>query len=114
MSEIFHTAVDADGVATLTWDLPGRSMNVMTMDGLQELNAAVDALIADEGVKGVILTSAKKDFAASEIARSLASPSLPRAIRARHLNTPPATSSGASSALRLAYFSVPRKFPSAK
>ena len=63
MTEIFHTEIDADGVAVLSWDLPGRSMNVMTMEGLAELDAAIDALLADDTVKGIVLTSAKPDFA---------------------------------------------------
>ncbi len=63
MTEIFKYDVDADGVATLTWDLPGRSMNVMTLEGLEQLNAGVDRALADEKVKGLILTSGKKDFA---------------------------------------------------
>ena len=63
MTEIFHYSVDDDGVATIAWDLPGKSMNVMTLDGLAELEAAVDKALADEAVKGVILTSAKTDFA---------------------------------------------------
>ena len=62
MSE-FHYAVDADGVATLTWDLPGKSMNVMSFAGLGELEAGIDRALADAAVKGVIITSAKADFA---------------------------------------------------
>ena len=60
---IFATDVDADGVATLTWDLPGRSMNVLTDDGIAELDAAIDAALADPAVKGIVITSAKPDFA---------------------------------------------------
>ena len=60
---IFHYDVDADGVATITWDLPEASMNVMNQQGLEELNAAIDKAHADEAVKGIVLTSAKKDFA---------------------------------------------------
>ena len=60
---IFHYDVDADGVATITWDLPDASMNVMNAQGLEELNAAIDKAHADEAVKGIVLTSAKKDFA---------------------------------------------------
>ena len=60
---IFHYDVDADGIATLTWDLPGKSMNVMTLEGLAELNDGLDKAFADEAVKGVVITSAKKDFA---------------------------------------------------
>ncbi len=60
---IFNYDVDADGVATITWDLPGANMNVMNGQGLEELNAAFDKAFADDAVKGVVLTSAKKDFA---------------------------------------------------
>jgi len=60
---IFTTTTDADGIATISWDLPGRSMNVMTAEGVEELEAAIDACIADDAVKGIILTSAKPDFA---------------------------------------------------
>jgi len=59
----FTYAVDADGVATLTWDVPGRSMNVMSQAGFAELDGLIDRALADGAVKGVILTSGKKDFA---------------------------------------------------
>ncbi|PQO22562.1 3-hydroxyacyl-CoA dehydrogenase [Rhodobacteraceae bacterium WD3A24] len=59
----FHYATDADGVATITWDAPGRSMNVMSMTGFDELSAHIETALADEAVKGVVITSAKKDFA---------------------------------------------------
>lgn len=63
MSEIFHYAVDDDGVATISWDLPGASMNVLNEQGIRELDAHVDAALADAAVRGVIITSAKPDFA---------------------------------------------------
>jgi 3-hydroxyacyl-CoA dehydrogenase/enoyl-CoA hydratase/3-hydroxybutyryl-CoA epimerase len=59
----FRSETDAEGVATITWDVPGRSMNVMSMAGFAELEALIDAALADAGVKGVILTSGKADFA---------------------------------------------------
>ena len=59
----FTYAVDADGVATITWDVTAKSMNVMSMAGFAELNAHIDTALADAGVKGVIITSGKKDFA---------------------------------------------------
>jgi 3-hydroxyacyl-CoA dehydrogenase/enoyl-CoA hydratase/3-hydroxybutyryl-CoA epimerase len=59
----FTYATDADGVATITWDVPGKSMNVMSMAGFAELEALIDRALADAGVKGIILTSGKKDFA---------------------------------------------------
>ncbi|MEM6934435.1 MAG: 3-hydroxyacyl-CoA dehydrogenase NAD-binding domain-containing protein, partial [Pseudomonadota bacterium] len=63
MTEIFDLSLDKDGIATLTWDLPGASMNVLTEAGIHELEEKIPALIADEAVRGVILTSAKPDFA---------------------------------------------------
>ncbi|MEO0361197.1 MAG: 3-hydroxyacyl-CoA dehydrogenase NAD-binding domain-containing protein [Pseudomonadota bacterium] len=60
---IFHYDVDADGVATIAWDLPGASMNVMNAQGFEELEAAFDKAFADDAVKGIVLTSTKKDFA---------------------------------------------------
>ena len=59
----FTYAVDADGVATITWDVAGKSMNVMSTAGFAELSGLVDDALADAGVKGVIITSGKKDFA---------------------------------------------------
>ncbi|SLN70028.1 3-hydroxyacyl-CoA dehydrogenase NAD-binding domain-containing protein [Roseisalinus antarcticus] len=52
-----------DGVAIITWDVPGKSMNVMTGDAFQELERLVDAALADDGVQGIIITSGKRDFA---------------------------------------------------
>jgi 3-hydroxyacyl-CoA dehydrogenase/enoyl-CoA hydratase/3-hydroxybutyryl-CoA epimerase len=59
----FHYAADAEGIATITWDVPGRSMNVMSPEGLAELEAAFDRAFADPAVRGVVLTSGKADFA---------------------------------------------------
>ena len=59
----FTWSLDADGVATITWDVPGKSMNVMSMAGFAELDALIDRALADAAVKGVIITSGKKDFA---------------------------------------------------
>lgn len=55
---------DEDGVATLAIDQHGRSMNVIDDHFSAEFAAAVDGLVADTGVRGVIVTSAKKDFLA--------------------------------------------------
>ncbi len=62
MADIFTYAVD-DGVAVITWDLPGASMNVLTLDGVRDLDAAVDRALADAAVRGVVIGSAKRDFA---------------------------------------------------
>ncbi|MFN4173179.1 MAG: 3-hydroxyacyl-CoA dehydrogenase NAD-binding domain-containing protein [Pseudorhodobacter sp.] len=59
----FTMTTDAEGIATITWDVPDKSMNVMSLAGFAELDGLIDAALADGSVKGIILTSAKKDFA---------------------------------------------------
>lgn len=59
----FTYAVDATGVATITWDVPGKSMNVMSREGFALVSEMVDRALADPAVKGIIVTSGKKDFA---------------------------------------------------
>ena len=44
----FRFETDADGIATLTWDMPDRSMNVITQDVMQELGSVVDRVAGDE------------------------------------------------------------------
>jgi 3-hydroxyacyl-CoA dehydrogenase/enoyl-CoA hydratase/3-hydroxybutyryl-CoA epimerase len=55
----FTMNTDAEGVATITWDTQGKSMNVMTLEGWDELEALIDQALADDAIKGVILTSGK-------------------------------------------------------
>ena len=59
----FNYSVDADGVAIITWDVPGKSMNVLSFEGMQEMDGHIDTALADDAVKGVVITSGKKDFA---------------------------------------------------
>jgi len=58
----FTVETDADGIALVTWDMPGKSMNVFTAEILEELNAIIDATVADAAVKGVVFTSGKSSF----------------------------------------------------
>ncbi|MDO5894297.1 FAD-dependent oxidoreductase [Agrobacterium sp. Azo12] len=58
----FTVETDADGIALVTWDMPEKSMNVFTAEVLQELDAIVDATVADAAVKGVVFTSGKSTF----------------------------------------------------
>ena len=50
----------ADGVAIITWDTVGKSMNVMNEQGFFDLDALIDDALADDAVKGVIITSGKE------------------------------------------------------
>ncbi|MEZ2221102.1 FAD-dependent oxidoreductase [Rhizobium sp. RCC_161_2] len=58
----FTIEIDADGIAIVTWDMPGKSMNVFTSEVMDELNAIIDATVADAAVKGVVFTSGKSSF----------------------------------------------------
>ncbi len=59
----FTYELGADGVAVITWDVPGKSMNVMSLEGFALLDSFIDQALADAAVKGVVITSGKKDFA---------------------------------------------------
>ncbi len=58
----FTVETDADGIALVTWDMPGKSMNVFTTEVMDELDAIIDATVADAAVKGVVITSGKSSF----------------------------------------------------
>jgi 3-hydroxyacyl-CoA dehydrogenase/enoyl-CoA hydratase/3-hydroxybutyryl-CoA epimerase len=60
----FKVENDADGIALVTWDIPGRSMNVLDTRTIEELGAIVDQTTADAAVKGVVITSGKDAFSA--------------------------------------------------
>ena len=64
MSKHFNLAVDADGIALITMDSPGRSMNVLGPDVETELAAIVDQIVADAAIRGAIITSGKPSFLA--------------------------------------------------
>ena len=64
MSEVVKYAVDSDGIATLTIDYPGKSMNVIDQALMDGLSAGVEKAAADAAVKGIIVTSGKDTFVA--------------------------------------------------
>ena len=59
-----HIAVDAQGIATLTIDMPDRSMNVITPAFTAELAQAVDRILSDAAIKAALITSGKPAFSA--------------------------------------------------
>ncbi len=59
----FTMTTDAAGVAVITWDTVGKSMNVMNTKGFADLDALVGQALADPAVKGIIITSGKDTFA---------------------------------------------------
>src|ERR1700751_699200 len=56
----FKVETDADGIALVTWDIPGRSMNVLDETTINELEEIVKQTSGDAAVKGVVITSAKE------------------------------------------------------
>jgi len=63
MSAVQFT-VDADGIATLVLDMPGRSMNVLNDELTTPFGEAISKIEGDAAIKGVIITSGKKEFLA--------------------------------------------------
>ncbi|WP_322883006.1 3-hydroxyacyl-CoA dehydrogenase NAD-binding domain-containing protein [Sinorhizobium medicae] len=58
----FKIETDADGIALVTWDMPDKSMNVITEEVMTELDGIIDQTAADPAVKGVVITSGKSSF----------------------------------------------------
>ena len=64
MNNTIHYTVDSDGIAMLTIDLPGKSMNVLTPELMEDLETLTTQAAADDNVKGIVITSGKKAFIA--------------------------------------------------
>src|SRR5947208_5971648 len=60
----FKLDTDADGIALITWDAPGRSMNVIDLKVIEELSDIVEKTTADAAVKGAVIAAGKETFSA--------------------------------------------------
>src|SRR5438105_1608946 len=60
----FKLETEADGIALVTWDAPGRSMNVIDLKVIEELSDIVEKVAADAAIKGAVITSGKESFCA--------------------------------------------------
>ncbi len=58
----FRFETDSDGIATATWDMPGRSMNVITPELMAELDQIIDTVASTEAIKGCVIVSGKEAF----------------------------------------------------
>jgi 3-hydroxyacyl-CoA dehydrogenase/enoyl-CoA hydratase/3-hydroxybutyryl-CoA epimerase len=58
----FTFDVDADGIALISWNMPGRSMNVIDAKVTEELAAMVERVATEATIKGAVLTSGKDAF----------------------------------------------------
>ena len=60
----FTLDIDGDGIALVTWNAPGRTMNVIDAAATEELSSIVEELATDGAIKGVVITSGKDTFCA--------------------------------------------------
>ncbi|MET7403412.1 3-hydroxyacyl-CoA dehydrogenase NAD-binding domain-containing protein [Dactylosporangium sp. NPDC005572] len=65
------TATDEDGIAVLTMDLPGQSMNTLGGQLLGDLQEAFAAAVANPSVRGVVIASGKDGFLAGADLKSM-------------------------------------------
>ena len=57
--ENFKIDVDADGIALITFDVPGRSMNTLTGKVMDELPQLVERIKTDDAIKGAVMKASK-------------------------------------------------------
>ena len=62
--ENFKFEVDGDGIALVTWDMPGRSMNVLSQSSMGDMASIIEKIMSDDAIKGAVLTSGKDAFCA--------------------------------------------------
>jgi 3-hydroxyacyl-CoA dehydrogenase/enoyl-CoA hydratase/3-hydroxybutyryl-CoA epimerase len=58
----FKLDVDGDGIALITWDMPGKSMNVIDQSVMAELGEIIEKVATDAAIKGAVVTSGKDAF----------------------------------------------------
>ncbi|HRK25121.1 MAG TPA: 3-hydroxyacyl-CoA dehydrogenase NAD-binding domain-containing protein [Beijerinckiaceae bacterium] len=57
----FRFDADAEGLVTLTWDSPGKTMNVINEEWMKELDSVIDTVAGDAKLKGCVIVSGKPD-----------------------------------------------------
>ncbi len=55
----FRFEIDPDDIALFTWDMPGRSMNVINAEVVSEIGQIVDRIAGDAAIKGAVITFGK-------------------------------------------------------
>ncbi|MBO0733193.1 MAG: enoyl-CoA hydratase/isomerase family protein [Methylocapsa sp.] len=58
----FRFETDNDGIALLTWDMPGRPMNLITPEVIGEIEKTADHVASEASIKGCVITSGKEAF----------------------------------------------------
>lgn len=60
----FTFEIDSDGIALITFDSPGKSMNVISADVMADFDTLTAKIADDDTVKGAVITSGKDAFCA--------------------------------------------------
>lgn len=58
----FTVDIDTDGLALVTWNMPDKSMNVIDLSVMDELDRLIEAIALDDAIKGAVITSGKETF----------------------------------------------------
>jgi len=58
----FALDIDPDGIALATWDMKDRSMNVITVEVMDEMERLIDHVAGTEAIKGCVIASGKDSF----------------------------------------------------
>ena len=58
----FIFSKDKDNIISITWDVKDKSMNLLTLSGMESLESCINQALADADAQGIIIGSAKKDF----------------------------------------------------
>jgi 3-hydroxyacyl-CoA dehydrogenase / enoyl-CoA hydratase / 3-hydroxybutyryl-CoA epimerase len=58
----FTIETDADGIVTATWDMANRSMNVITVEVMDEMDKLIDHVATTETIKACVIMSGKDSF----------------------------------------------------
>ena len=61
---MLNYSVDAEGIATVEFDYPGKSQNILNAMSMGAYAEAMRKALADPAVKGIVVASAKQDFIA--------------------------------------------------
>ena len=60
----FSYEIGSDNIAIVKWDVPNKKFNVLTLEGIEEIENILDDLFEKNGLKGVIISSNKDNFSA--------------------------------------------------
>src|SRR3546814_11710746 len=58
--ENFTIEIDADGIALVTFDVPGRSMNAISASVQRDLDVLVAAIKSDDSIRAMVLQSGQE------------------------------------------------------